>query len=336
MAKIKETDYLFATARVRGVEKNLLTKSKIEKMLDAKTLAEAGKILKDSDYGEGAVEIADTDYEALLSSEQRKTAAFIQSIAPQPEIFNIFLFTYDYHNIKVLLKAEFLGIEAPADHMLDAGTIPVSRLKVLVRERTYTGLTQNMAHAVAEVLDMFGRTSDPQVIDLILDQATFLDIKEAAAASGNLFVNGYVKTYLDTVNLKSFARVRQMKKSWDFFAKIFIEGGNIPQKLFVSSYEEPLEQFADRLNSLGFGEVMRQGAEKFKATGKFTELEKQCDNKLLDYVHQAKYVSFGVEPLIGYMVAKETEIKVARIIMSGKAAGLKADIIRERLREAYA
>ena len=49
----------------------------------------------------------------------------------------------------------------------------------------------------------------------------------------------------------------------------------------------------------------------------------------------AKYVAFGEAPLVGYLAAKETEFTAVRIIMTGRLAGLPADIIRERLREAY-
>jgi len=38
---------------------------------------------------------------------------------------------------------------------------------------------------------------------------------------------------------------------------------------------------------------------------------------------------------IGYVAAKENEFTAARIIMSGRMAGLGGDIIRERLRDCY-
>jgi V/A-type H+-transporting ATPase subunit C len=333
LPKVKDTEYIFATARVRSIEKNLLTKGKIEKMLDVKTLPEAIKILKECEYGESDSEMFDT-FEELLSSEQRKTNDFIKSIAPRPEIFDIFLYPYDYQNLKVLLKAEYL--ETNADHLLiDAGTIPTAKLKVIVRERNYIALTESMSHALHDAIDVFGRTSDPQMIDLIFDQACFADMQKGAIASESSFLIGYVQTLIDTINIKSFVRVKKMGKSWEFFTKIFIKGGKIAQQLFISGYEESLDQFAERLNYLGFGQTVRLGAEKLEETGKFTELERQCDNKLIDFVKQAKYISFGIEPLVGYMVAKDNEIKTARIILSGKMAKIKTDKIRERVRETY-
>jgi len=49
----------------------------------------------------------------------------------------------------------------------------------------------------------------------------------------------------------------------------------------------------------------------------------------------AKYVSFGPEPVIAYIFAKENEIKLIRIIMVGKINGIDGEVIRERLRENY-
>ena len=44
---------------------------------------------------------------------------------------------------------------------------------------------------------------------------------------------------------------------------------------------------------------------------------------------------FGVEVVIGYLVAKEIEFTAVRVIMAGKMAGISGGTIRERLRESY-
>ena len=39
--------------------------------------------------------------------------------------------------------------------------------------------------------------------------------------------------------------------------------------------------------------------------------------------------------MVGYLYARENEFTAIRTILSGRMAGLDADTIRERLREAY-
>ena len=69
--------------------------------------------------------------------------------------------------------------------------------------------------------------------------------------------------------------------------------------------------------------------------GSLTAFEKACDDAVTAVAAGAKSVPFGVETVIGYLVAKEIEFTAVRIIMSGRMAGVSGDTIRERLREAY-
>ena len=54
LAKIKDTDYLFSTARVRSVEKYMLTRERAEKMIDAKTTLDSLRVLNDINYLNGS------------------------------------------------------------------------------------------------------------------------------------------------------------------------------------------------------------------------------------------------------------------------------------------
>lgn len=331
--KIQDRNYLFATARVRGKEKNLLSRDKAEKMIEAKTAEDALKVLYDLEYGSGEP-VEPHDFEVLLTGEHKAAYDFIMSVAPDKRCFTMFLYPADYHNLKSILKAEFQGTD-PAPLLMETGSIEPAKLQVMVRDRNLIGLTQRMRHAVTEVIDVFSRTGDPQSVDIILDKACYGDMADAAAATKNKFFIGYVKLLIDTINLKSFVRLRRVGKGWDFFGKVFLPGGNIQEKLFVASYDEPLEQVAERMQPYGLQQVLLEGAASLKESGRYTLLEKLCDDKLMDYIRDSKYKAYGAEALVGYLLAKESEIKTARIIMAGKLAGLQPELIRERLRETY-
>ena len=65
--------------------------------------------------------------------------------------------------------------------------------------------------------------------------------------------------------------------------------------------------------------------------GSLTAFEKACDDAVTATAAQAKSVPFGVEVVIGYLVAKEIEFTAVRIIMSGRMAGIDGEKIREKL-----
>ena len=43
----------------------------------------------------------------------------------------------------------------------------------------------------------------------------------------------------------------------------------------------------------------------------------------------------GIEPVVGYLQAKETEVMNLRMILTGKISGMDDALIRERLRDTY-
>ncbi|MDD2495429.1 MAG: V-type ATP synthase subunit C, partial [Tissierellia bacterium] len=310
MKKIKETDYLFSTARVRSVEKYMLSREKAEKMIDAKTNDDALRILFECNYNSGKVndKISPNDYDSLLSQEHKRTYEFITSIAPEEESFNIFLYPYDYHNLKVLMKSEYLDIDS-SELLVDTGSIDLNTLKYAIKERDFSNLSENMSSAVSYIIEEFPKNKDPQLIDIILDKYLYDEMLKASKKINNKFINDYIVMQIDIINLKTYVRLKKMNKSWDFFTKVFIEGGKIPEQFFIKYYDETFEDFGDELFVYGYKETFLEGIEGLNESGKFTTLEKLFDNKIMEHVKSAKYISYGIEPLVAYLIAKENEIK---------------------------
>jgi V/A-type H+-transporting ATPase subunit C len=244
------------------------------------------------------------------------------------------LINNDFHNTKVILKAEFLGQDF--DELLtDTGSITAGRLKIMIKDRNMSEMPLIMQKAIEECIDTFNRTGDPQSIDLILDKASFQLMKETAQRSKIRFIIELVEILIDLANIKMFLRVKRLKKSWDFLSKVLIPGGRIDEKVFIEKLEGTLESFIDVLRYTSYGHFCEEGIENFKNTGSLTVFEKLSDNFMTSFVKKAKYIFLGIEPLVGYLIAKENEIKIARIIMVGKINNISNEIIRERLREAY-
>lgn len=72
-----EQIYPYAVARIRVLEKNLLSKQVLNQMADDKEAADAMRTL--SDYGyEGALEVSPRDFEKVLAAELEKTYTVIR------------------------------------------------------------------------------------------------------------------------------------------------------------------------------------------------------------------------------------------------------------------
>lgn len=334
MTKRKEDSYAFPCAVIKSEERTLLSEADLDRVLDASKMTEAMNVLAEFGYGDGKELANPRDFERVLREELDRVYNLIFSVIPDPAEMELFLLPNDYHNAKVLLKSEFLGID-PDPYLVDTGVIPAEKLTQMVRERNYVFLSTEMKEALLEAADIFSKGRDPQEIDIILDRACYKDMQNRAALTENDFIIGYVRLLTDILNVNTFIRLREAGKQWEFFKKVFLPGGDIEERVFTASYEESYQQLADKLAPFGFREIFAQGAAAVQNTGKYTLLEKLCDDMRMKYVKDARYVSFGIEPAVGFLVAKEGEIKNLRMILTGKVAGTSNQVTKERLRETY-
>lgn len=335
MIKVNRDDYVYASARVRALENSLLTKDAIEKLIDAKSPEECIKILTDRGFGGGMEIPSPTAFEQLISAEQDELYRLVASIVKNPKIFDLFRLSYDYHNIKILLKSEFLGISDPDGMMFGSGTIPITKLKLMLKDKNYAELSSVMKKAIDSAREAFSKTGDPQLIDLELDRASFEETMTLARDLDSPFIKGYVALSVDLNNLKSYLRIKRMNKGFELFRRVFIDGGYISLKMFMLSFDDTVEQFAEKIASFGYYDMLSYGAAYLRETNKFTLFEKMCDNHLMDYIKKARYISFGIEPVVAFIFAKETELKTVRIVLASRLANLNAETIKERLRDTY-
>lgn len=335
MLRIKEEDYAYASARIRAKETRLLKRSHFDRMLDASNADEAYKVLTESEYGISGKSIASVfAYEELLADEMKKCYMLLLEITPQAEVVRAFQRRHDYFNIKVLLKSEFSGKDTP-DVLMDTGTIDKEALKVMIRERDHSELAPIMQEAVDQTRELFSKTQDPQIVDIILDKASYhqmaIDFKEIDSP----FLHRLADLITDTTNIKMFIRARSLNKSWDFIQRILLKDGTIPEKLYFESSDKSIDDFAEEIKGSEYADAVAKGWEMSKSRRDSSELEKQLDNYIMEYIQGAKLVTMGVEPLIAYLFAKEAEIRNVRIIMTAKINKLSIDLVRERLRESY-
>lgn len=316
---------------LRAREPQLLTEERAQRMLDTPTFEEAAKLLTDCGYPDMAQCRAD-EIEKILAERRDAVLSEMSSLAPDKAIVTAFRVKYDYHNVKAILKGEAMG--ADERHLLTAaGRVPPEKLLAAYQESRYTELPTALGNAMEEARTVLARTANPQMADLILDQACFGEMKAAAAEAESPFLEGYVRLLIDSTNLKSAVRTIRMRKDADFLQSVLLSGGNVSEERIAAAGDR--EAIAALFAGGKLAQAAALGAEA-AAGGRMTAFERACDNAVTDYLKDAKLVGFGPEPLVAYLAAAEGEITAVRMILTGKLAGIAPDTIRERLRDLYA
>lgn len=326
---IKDTDYLAISARIKAMETTLLTRERMEQVLEAKTDDEALKLLQESGYPQ----LRGTDPTALdaaLSAAREESFADLTDSAPDPRYIDVFRLKYDYHNIKVLLKSAAVG--ANPDHMLaDMGRVSVQQLKDALAGNETADLPPMLAAAAAEAKEVLDTTRDPQLSDIVLDRWSYRDMLAVAEATGSAFLRGYVQVQIDAANLRALVRTLRMGKNEAFLSGVLFEGGDIPADAILKVSADKGAGLKELYEPTRFHEAAECAQESLHG-GALTEFERLCDDAVSDYLSGAQFVPFGEAPLVGYLAARETEYTNLRILLTGRGTGLSPDVIRSRLR----
>lgn len=338
MARILDEDYAYSTARIRAIENKLITPQRLDRLLDAETTEDAVKMLVELGYGYGSADVSHNVvnvFEKLLSDEIKKTYALLENILPMPAVITLFMRRNDYLNAKTILKAGFLGREDPG-LLADSGNVDPKRLTRMIVDRDLLDLPEVFRKAVLECVDTYGRTSDPQEIDLILDRAMYENMAQDAEETNDPYIADLVGMLHDIANIRIFIRAKFLNKSRDFLSKALLSGSKFPKKAYVDLSDKELDLFFEAIRFTSLTDLAARLKESIKTGADISGVEKILDDYFMEYVRKSKYVAMGVEPVIAYLFYKEAEIRNVRLILTGKINKIKQETIRERLRAGYA
>ena len=179
MAKrIKDTDYLVISARIKAMETGLLTQERMEQILEARSDEEAARLIQECGYP--ALDASNPEaLDTALSAAREAMLADLADGAPDPRYIEIFKVKYDYHNAKTVLKAEAVGAD-PSGMLVEMGRVPAEELRGAVADRELDRLPGILAQAIAEAQDVLQTTRDPQLTDILLDRWCYRDMADLA------------------------------------------------------------------------------------------------------------------------------------------------------------
>ena len=321
----KDTDYLALSSRVRSMERHLLTAARAEQLLQAADLSACAQLLSDLGYD------PIRDETSLQESLKRQREAVFTDIAksmPEPALLDVFRLKYDYHNIKTLLKDPDGGQRL----LMDGGCVnPAEMARKYAESGGWKFLPPEMAAAAEEAAAVLAETGSAQRGDCVLDRAYFAQLRQLADKSGCAYLQAYVRAMTDAANLRSLVRTARLHTDPGFLRQVLFDGGSVSADTLVT---HAANGPAALYRGTAFQAAAELGEEAVKG-GSLTAFERACDNAVMQAAAKARGVPFGVEVVLGYLAAKETEWTAVRIIMSGRMAGMTADAIRERLRELY-
>lgn len=324
---MRETEYVALSARIRAMEPSLITPERLERLMELSDDQAVGKLLQE--WGVPEFDVADPKaMDVAIVAMRAKTVEELSFGLPEASLLDVFTLEYDYHNVKALLKAQAMGIQATT--MLSSlGQVDVETLAAAVESGDYGDLPDALAQAVAQASDVLSTTRDPQQGDMVLDKAYFSHLQVLAGDSQAL--QGYVALKIDAVNLRTLVRTLRMGKPPAFLAQALFAGGTVDEQTLLTIAQNGGTGLEETYHA-GVLEVASQAGIAALKGGALTTFELACDNAVSAYWDFTRLVPFGQSVVLAYLAAKETEYLNLRIVLLGRSAGLAPSVIASRLR----
>lgn len=319
-----DKDFVFQVARIRGLENSLLTKENFIEMSHLKSKDAVLSFLREKNIGNEN----DRNIESILLSERKNLWDLIDELVPDKELFKVFRMSNDYHNIKACIKEFILGANVENIYITDA-IINVDIIKESIKNNNFNLLPDDIANGLKDIIDLFLKTKDSQLLDVMIDKMSLDAIYREGKNSTFPFIRDYVETFVNVSDIKIAVRAAQMKKSRDFLEKALSPCENLQINKLIDAAVSSIDDVSAYLEVTDYADA----ATAIKKSN--TEFEKWCDDIIISKIQDMKYESFGIGPICAYIIAKENEIKMINIIYTCISNGFSEETILERMRMTY-
>lgn len=322
---------LFASARAKAKELNLFTEERLYRVMEARTLKDAVRVLAEANYG-GGMNITEENFYDALKEEERLTSEFLREAAPKGVGIECFFLLKDYHNLKVLVKTKRTNNDDYERMILSGGTYPLSELRERFDEGKIGYVNPYMERALKSIRKCEETDGlSPRKIDVELDKAAYEQIADILKGkNADKYIREYFVSSVDAINLCSYVRTAKIGAEFNFFEEGFLPGGEITLELFRECGFD-VEKLCKKLERGKYKELLPSVKE-----GDLGAAETAKDDYLLRIFSVNKSDMFSVAPIVGYYLGKVNEVKVLRVVLSCIKNGVSGEEMKKRVRTLYA
>lgn len=319
--------YIYAVARIRAKELSLLSEQDINRLMSCGNYEECLNVLKDKGWGDDT-DTFESDYQLLLRKEEDKIWSTVSDLIKDKSLFDVLLYQIDYHNLKAAIKG-YITDSISDDLFSFGGTLEPSFILSCVKDDNFKDLPSNMVSPAQEAFQKLLHTGDGQLCDIIIDKALLETVREAGKRSESGLIRKYAEFYVASTDIKIAIRSQMMNKSQDFLKTAMASCDTLDVDRLAIAAVKGFDYICEYLETTVYADSVPFIKESMQS------FEFWRDNKIIELIRNEKYNSFSVGPIIAYILARENEIKVVRIILSGKLHHIDDNLIRERLRMMY-
>jgi len=328
--------YGYSVARLRAMENRLLDDNVLQRLVESDDLEGAVKILGETAYAPWFVELkSNMEFDKAIEAELVYVYSEIAKFVPDVRIVDLCRLTYDFHNVKVLLKSHILqreGGERRFDLLTKLGKIPTDDLVLAVESEDYRLLPFGLHLAIPKSLAIWEQSHNILDIEKLLDDLLFSEMKKLSDDIGMDAITKWFRGRVDAENLRNLLRLKRMDMEPAVVSSFLHKGGYISIEKLMSVFGEPLEGWSRVLSFADIGGALQHSQETADLNTLIVEMEKVLDDYVSGILQRARYGAFSPENILYYIWSKEMETKNLRMILVSIANNADRDMVRRLMR----
>lgn len=306
-----EISYPFAVGRIKSLEKNLLDATVWQQLTDANNENTMLKILKEHGYGSQS-----EDYKSVskvVASEMKVVDHEIKSLSPDPVLTNLFYLNEDAYNLKLLLKGRLLKRDV-TKLLHPSGVVPLNSLMEAFINEKWNELPVSIESVIKQSLEL----QDPFEISVKVDKAILSIIRETLIHHRNRLIENYFIVRFDANNILAMIRGNALRWTSSKINNLLVPGGSIEMKMIERAIGKSDDQLSQYVSSGSNRFAYRRIVENYAEDHQLSNVEKRLDDFAFSIIHEQKNDSFGIGPVVNYLLQKRREASSIRIIAAKK------------------
>ena len=198
--------YGYAVARLRALENRLLDDSVLQRLIECDTLEAAVKVLNETSYSAWLMDLkSPAEYDRAIEAELLHSYTDAENFVPDKELISLLRLIYDVHNVKTLLKSQFLaeagGEKRRTDLLTPLGSIDIEKLTAAIESEEYWELPYGFDQAIPEALSAWEQNHNALAVEKILDRVYFQASLAANLGINNLAALPDLRTFKSTLKV---------------------------------------------------------------------------------------------------------------------------------------
>jgi len=214
-------------------------------------------------------------------------------------------------------------------------TVEPRKLFEALREQKPKEMPPILADVAARAALRYQQSYDISEIDICVDKTLAQSLADAADRFDSPFFSGYIRMKIDLVNIGLLLRTRFLNSGADYLKRILLPGGSVQLNELTALYDGTASMITEKIGRTKMAALTEPAAHFPEGGDAIARFSLASDDMLIRTVQEAKRVLRGPEVLIGYLVAREMEIKTVRVILTCLRNRIPVDKARELARLSY-